>query len=512
MSYPEILIAALVVAGFIVGIRLMQVPAKAIWGNRLGALCMLLAILLTLYYTGAITDFSVWILIIIGALIGIVLGQKVTMIQMPQMVALFNGLGGGASALVAGAVLAFEGADGGYLLRFTALLTLALGMLTFSGSVVAALKLHNLISQKPVMLQSHKIIQSILFTAGLILIIAGTFGGEGASMLIYIIFPALGFSVFGILMAIRVGGADMPIIISFFNSMSGIATAVCALVVVNPYMAGVGSLVGVAGLILTRIMCTAMNRNLLSVLSGIKPDTSKDPVSSFFKEELKEEFKEEAPSFKEEMQNAVDRLSDEEEQALQPVSKQDPTAAGSGESPKPGTKELTVQQRIETACKDIKKAIIVPGYGMAVAQAQQQVFELIKTLEDKGIEVKIAIHPVAGRMPGHMSVLLAEAGVDYDKLLDMDTVNPEFKEADLVIAVGACDVINPAANTAEGSPIYGMPVLAAEEAATVIVCNMDEKPGYSGVDNTLYGQEKTVCVWGNAAETVPELTGYIKEA
>ncbi len=357
----------------------------------------------------------------------------------------------------------------------------------------------------------------------------------------------------------------MPIIISFFNSMSGIATAVCALVVENPYMAGVGSLVGVAGLILTRIMCTAMNRNLLSVLSGIKPSVHRAAQTPSFKKEIQnaverikaqeepnvamgpadEQYKnsETARSAHKELQS--EKVNEEEkvngnenenekekvvdvdsshesgktgpmpgtgEPVTSPALKQAPSGEGTVESPKPDTRTLTIQQRIESACKDIKKAIIVPGYGMALAQAQQQVFELISTLEQKGIEVRIAIHPVAGRMPGHMSVLLAEAGVDYEKLLDMDTVNPEFKEADLVIAIGACDVINPAANTAEGSPIYGMPVLAVEEAATVIICNMDEKPGYSGVDNTLYNQEKTVCVWGNAAETVPALTGYIKEA
>ncbi len=462
IEYTEVLIAALIVLGFIAGIRLMQMPHTALWGNRLGALCMILAILIALRYTGLLTDLYTWLIILCGGALGIILGQRVKMIQMPQMVALLNGLGGGASAVIAGIVLIINGADGFIVFWVTALSALALGALTFTGSIVAALKLQGWISQKPVFLPGHRFYLGALIFGGLSLIIVGTIIRDATFLYLIplLIFIAV---LYGLLLAIRVGGADMPIIIAFFNSLSGIATAICGLVVENLFLAGVGSLVGVAGMILTQIMCRAMNRNLLTVLGGLK--------GSYHS-----------------------KVNNQEEEVT------------TGKEETKAENILSPEEKIASLAKEVQKVIIVPGYGLAVAQAQQQAFELIKTLEGQGKEVKIAIHPVAGRMPGHMNVLLAEVGISYEKLYDMEVINPEFNDTDLVIVIGACDVINPAANTAEGSPIYGMPILSADHARNIIVCNLDDKPGYSGVDNSLYDENNVIALWGNAAETLPVVT------
>lgn len=467
-----IIIAAIIIIGFIIGIRLMQRPETALWGNRLGALSMFLIILLVLYEEGTLSDYSTWLVILFGGILGIIMGQLVKMIQMPQMVALLNGFGGGASAIVAASTVLMytEGINTEtdlFVSRFTGLLALALGTLTFVGSMIAALKLQGRINQKPVLLSGHRFYQAFLLLAGVFLIVAGLYMPQDVYLYLLLLLTLI-FTIYGILMTIRVGGADMPIIISFFNSLSGVATAICGMAVENLVLVGVGSLVGVAGLILTQIMCRAMNRSLASVLGGLKSSVS----------------------FK-----ADDLIADQDEEAQEE------------EEPE---EQLTPEEKIAAMAKDLKKVIIVPGYGMALAQAQHQVAELIQTLERQGKEIKIGIHPVAGRMPGHMHVLLAEVGVPYEQLFDMEVINPEFKEADLVIIVGACDVVNPAANTAEGTPIYGMPVLEVNQAKNIIVCNLNEKPGYSGVDNTLYQEKKVITIWGNAAETVPQVTSLLR--
>jgi H+-translocating NAD(P) transhydrogenase subunit beta len=262
------------------------------------------------------------------------------------------------------------------------------------------------------------------------------------------------------MLAVRVGGADMPVIISFLNSLSGVAAAVSGLALGNLLAAGVGAVVGVAGMILTRLMCVAMNRNLTAVLSGFK---------AYVQAETAEEASEAVH---------MDRL--------------DPS-------------------HVPALLREARTVLIVPGYGMALAQAQQAVKEFIDALGQAGKQVKVAVHPVAGRMPGHMHVLLAEAGVDYEQLYDMAKINHEFAEADVVVAVGACDVMNPAAGTAEGTPLSGMPILKVYEAKAVVVCNLDDKPGYSGVPNTLYGLSHVITLWGDAAETVPGLTRALAE-
>ena len=471
-----ITIAILILAGFIVGIRLMQSPQTALWGNRLGALSMVAAITWTFIATGHGTPNAAILFIVIGGIIGLILGQSVKMIHMPQTVALLNGFGGAASALVVWAALLSYGGEGAAMLFWsTSGLAMGIGALTFSGSIIAVLKLQGLAFRKPVQLNWHgHLLRITILIAALLVLFNVAFMGQYYPILLPLV--ALLALLAGFLMTLRIGGADMPIVISLLNSFSGIAAAIAGLAVENLILAGTGALVGVAGLILTRIMCRAMNRSLLAVLAGFTPGTPEKAIDK----EKTEETIEPGP---ETIEKPVDS------------SEQDP-----GDAKSDSTNDLA------QLLKDAQRIIIVPGYGMAVAQAQNAVGQLAAALEKQGKEVKFAIHPVAGRMPGHMNVLLAEAGIDYEKLMDMDAINPQFDHADLVIAVGACDVINPAANAAEGTPISGMPILNAEKAKNVIVCNLDEKPGYSGVDNILYEQSHVITIWGNAAETIPELT------
>ena len=451
----DILIAAVLIAGFLFGIRLMQSPRTALWGNRLGAMCMGLAILYTMLWTGLLTNPIVWLSIALGGILGLGLGQRIKMIQMPQMVALLNGLGGSASALVAGVAIMIYITETSLLFWFTAALALAIGALTFSGSIVAALKLQGWMGQHPVMLRGHLLLLRGLLFTGIVLILFSTFVYAVPFLFLAIV---LIFFAYGVFMALRVGGADMPIIISLLNSFSGIAASVCGLAVNNGLLAGVGALVGVAGLVLTQLMCRAINRNLPAVLGGFV-----------------------RPACAIKYEPAQENIS----------------AAPAGEA------------QIPHILADAQSVVIVPGYGMAVAQAQSAVKELVNTLESKGKQVKIAVHPVAGRMPGHMNVLLAEVGIDYEMLFDMDTINPQFSHTDLVIVIGACDVINPAANTGADTPICGMPILEVGHAKNIILCNRDPQPGYSGVENTLYEQDQVIARWGDASETVPELTAML---
>ena len=491
-----IFFAALVIVAFLIGIRLMQSPHTALWGNRLGALAMIFAIIWTFIATGRGSFSLALIYIATGSVIGLVLGQSVRMIHMPQTVALLNGFGGAASALVVwSAVLGYAGEGAEMLFWGTSGLALGIGVLTFSGSVIAVLKLQGIAFRKPIQIIGHGHILRIAILLAVLLIIfnmgfLGLYFGQFMTLI------ALLGLLAGFFMTLRIGGADMPIVISLLNSFSGIAAAVAGLAVENLILVGTGALVGVAGLILTRIMCRAMNRSLLAVLAGFTPGAHEKTLPAA---------------------------------GSTPSPKPDtgtPTEAGKAESTtaeNTGTESEKPEEDLEEAApadkisekdlpgllKDAARVIIVPGYGMAVAQAQIAVRQLLDALEEQGKDVKFAIHPVAGRMPGHMNVLLAEAGIDYDKLVDIDTINPQFAHADLVIVVGACDVVNPAANAAEGTPISGMPILEAEKAKNIIICNLDEQPGYSGVDNLLYEQPHVVTLWGDAAQTIPRLTAMI---
>lgn len=441
----------------------MSSPKTAALGNRLGALSMFLAILLVLIYNKIIDLPLLWIAIIIGTVIGYYIAVKVSMIQMPQMVALLNGLGGWASAFIAMVVVLESYTQLGFFGKFTSQLALVVGSVTLSGSIIAAGKLDRRISQQPVIIKGHNSLNILCLIALVCLIFAGSIcpcstKAAGIISLIVTIISLL----FGVLFSIRVGGADMPITISLLNSCSGLAAAICGLTIADPLLIGVGAIVGAAGIILTSIMCKAMNRSLLLVLNGstsIQSTEEQDLSKVTTENEI-------------ELDNVLDRKS---------------------------------------IIKNAKKVIIAPGYGMALAQAQAQVKILMDLLEAQGKDVKFAIHPVAGRMPGHMNVLLAEVDVPYDKLWEMDRINPEFKETDIAIVIGACDVVNPAAITKEGTPIYGMPILRVDEAKNIIVCNKDLEPGYSGVPNPLYEQSNVILLLGNAADTLNNLIDDIKE-
>jgi NAD(P) transhydrogenase subunit beta len=395
-----------------------------------------------------------------GLLIFWRLDAIVKMIQMPQMVAFLNGTGGGASALVALIVLGNAASIDGFS-KATAALALIIGGITFSGSLIAAAKLDQKITQRPIVLKGHTTWSYLILILMLIITVLITFS-PGTVSVGYLIFALIIALFFGVLFTIRVGGADMPITISLLNSLSGVAGSIAGLAIYDPLLVAVGAIVGASGLLLTQIMCRAMNRSLGDILMG------KTSVS----------------------QNGINHESEISE-----------TKSESQSCDAKEKEEVLPEQII----KDAQKIIIVPGYGMALAQAQFQVKQLVDLLEKSGKEVKFAIHPVAGRMPGHMNVLLAEVDIPYDKLFEMDDINPEFKETDAVIIVGANDVVNPAANTAEGTPIYGMPVLAVDQAKYVIICNFDTKPGYSGVDNPLYESDNALLLVGDAKDTLSQL-------
>jgi NAD(P) transhydrogenase subunit beta len=447
----------------LIGIKLMSSPKTAVQGNRIGALAMLAAIVVVLTYNGIIDVPLLWMAVAVGGVLGYIMAKRVKMIQMPQMVALLNGLGGGASALVALVEIFERYQEMIFFGRLTSQLALAVGAVTLSGSLIAAGKLDRRISQRPVILTNHSLISNMALLIVALLVIAASVTNISGIAFISILTAVLAL-LYGILFAIRVGGADMPITISLLNSFSGLAGAICGFTIGDPLLVAVGAIVGASGLILTQIMCNAMNRSLIDILSGSYLNMKSDK-----------------------------KKTDAEEKA---VYVEGPFQA--------------VEKSPREILKDAKKVVIVPGYGMAIAQAQSQVKSLYDTLESQGKEVKFAIHPVAGRMPGHMNVLLAEVDVPYDKLWEMDAINPEFAQTDVAIVVGACDVVNPAANTAEGTPIYGMPVLNVAEAKNVMVCNLDTKPGYSGVENSLYEMPNVHLMLGSAVDTLEELLAKLK--
>ena len=440
----------------LLGISLMSKVKTAVLGNRLSAISMTIAIIITLLHYDIVSVTTVLIIclimVAIGSLIGLYLAKKIKMIQMPEMVALLNGFGGAASAIV-GAATIFT-AEGKFELA-TAVIALTIGALTFAGSLIAAGKLAKLINGRPVKWKAHEFITSSLIVL-MVAVIVITVVFDFPPLIIMLI--ALGLSsFFGVAFAIRVGGADMPITISLLNSFSGVAGSIAGMAIGDFLLVAVGGIVGASGLLLTQIMCRAMNRHLMDIMLG------KTSVVSKTKKETK------VSSSIEESKAKSDR---------------------------------SISEVLKTA----KKVIIVPGYGMALAQAQHLVKQLADNLTKNGAEVKYAIHPVAGRMPGHMNVLLAEADVEYEQLYELDNINDDFKDTDVCIVVGANDVMNPAARDAEGTPIYGMPTLNVDEAKHIIICNYDLKPGYAGVENPLYKKASGVSlVLGDAKETIPIL-------
>ncbi|WP_461364752.1 NAD(P)(+) transhydrogenase (Re/Si-specific) subunit beta [Candidatus Darwinibacter acetoxidans] len=461
MLSPFLVVQILCIGLFIYGIRLMNSPETAVTGNLVGAVGMAGAIIMTMVEAQVLTMGVVWAGLLVGTALGVWLSAAVKMIQMPQMVALFNGFGGAASFLVATLTL-LEGGLTPFTL-FTSALAIVVGGVTFSGSLVAAGKLHGVLHQRPVHLKGHN---SYLFVSAAIMVLS-TLGlvFQVGSVVLHALLLLVFSHVFGYVFTIRVGGADMPITISLLNSFSGVAGSVAGFALPNgALLVVVGSIVGASGLILTQIMCRAMNRHLMDILLGkttMQPGAKPAPQAPQAEQPKHEAAKPQGPSWEERLRSA-------------------------------------------------KKVAIIPGYGMALAQAQLQVKQLGELLESRGAEVRFGIHPVAGRMPGHMNVLLAEVDVPYEKLCELDDINAFLEGADVAIIVGANDVVNPAAIELPDTPIYGMPIVRADLAEQVLVCNYDTKPGYAGVDNSLYNLEKVHMLLGDAKDSLAQLLEIVK--
>ena len=502
MSTFQIILNGVLALMVLAGIAMMSRVRTAVVGNLLSALALLIGVVMTIngLCIGALP--MVCIALLVGALIGGVMARRVQMIQMPQTVALFNGLGGGASALVGcltalGIGLPADVAHPSFV-KITALLAVAIGMITLVGSLVAAGKLHRLLPQKPLAWPAH----GFLTLLWLILTVVGMIFYNWTILqldnCIFLCLTVVASSLFGLYFSIRVGGADMPITISLLNSLSGVAGAIAGMAISDVFLVSVGGIVGASGLLLTQIMCRAMNRSLWSILLG----TTRKPIDSHSSSTACDEHLiqrimdlekkiQELEALVRNLEERVSVLNEQVAQVEQKPAEEAPTAAS-----------------VLSKASDV---IIVPGYGMALAQAQHQVRQLADCLESRGARVRYAIHPVAGRMPGHMNVLLAEADVDYEKLYEMEAINDQFASCDAVVVIGANDVLNPAAREAEGTPIYGMPVLNVDQAPEVIICNFDLKPGYAGVENPLYTREKGVYLeLGDAKETLTRLISEIK--
>ena len=497
MPALQIIISAILAVLVLAGISMMSKVRTAVAGNLLSAFAMLCGIVATLLFAGVVSVWTIYVSILIGALIGSLLAARVQMIQMPQTVALFNGLGGGASALVG--LLSVYG-DTAFV-RFTALLAVAVGMVTLVGSLVAAGKLHRVLPQKPVVWKAHALCTLLFLVLTLAFVVAGAFV-QGTALTVCLVGAFVFASLFGLWFSLRVGGADMPITISLLNSLSGVAGSIAGMAIGDVFLVAVGGIVGASGLLLTQIMCRAMNRKLMSILTGgtMTPPAPQTPV---IEENENEELIRRIMDLEKKIKELEAMVADLEARvkALDGQLNAAPAAA-----PAP-VEEAPTAASVLSKAKDV---IIVPGYGMALAQAQHQVRQLADKLESRGARVRFAIHPVAGRMPGHMNVLLAEADVDYEKLYEMDAINDDFKNVDAVVVIGANDVLNPAARNAVGTPIYGMPVLNVDQAPEVIVCNFDLKPGYAGVENPIYTREKGVYLeLGDAKETLMRLMAGI---
>ena len=513
MNAIQIIISALLSVCVLAGISMMSKVKTSVNGNLLSALAMLIGVVATLYFSGVVSAWTIYPAILIGALIGGTMARRVQMIQMPQTVALFNGLGGGASALVGvlsamGVGFSYEQineiAAKGYqpCVNFTSLLAVAVGMITLVGSLVAAGKLHRVLPQKPIVWSNHSVLTMLFLVLTVCLVLVGTFTeGHPFYCLIGTLVCA---SLFGLFFSVRVGGADMPITISLLNSLSGVAGSIAGMAISDIFLVAVGGIVGASGLLLTQIMCRAMNRSLIKIL--VPPSTPakalpQSPTPNTPDSEYEKQLEQRVMQLEERIKKLEAMVKDLEARVgtLNAQIEAAPAAAAQEEAASPAA-----------VLAKAKEVIIVPGYGMALAQAQHQVKQLAETLEDRGAHVRFAIHPVAGRMPGHMNVLLAEADVPYEKLFEMEQINDDFGKVDAVVVIGANDVLNPAAREAEGTPIYGMPVLNVDKAPEVIICNFDLKPGYAGVENPLYSREKGVYLeLGDAKETLKKLISGI---
>ncbi len=446
-------------AFFIRGLKLLNSPQTARKGNQLAAIGMLIGVVVTLFDLEIVSFEFIIIGVVVGSLIGATLAKRVAMTSMPELVAVFNGFGGGASALVAWGE--FARTTDVTSIDSTGLVTIGLsifiGALTFTGSFIAFGKLQGFISGNSITFPGLNIINIAAMVAVLVLI--GFFTFDPANMTIFWVILGVALLI-GITSVIPIGGADMPVVISLLNSYSGIAASMAGFVLGNNLLIVSGALVGAAGLILTNIMCVAMNRSLANVIFG---SFGGDGVS------------------------------------------------GGGSTDGDKTVRETSADDLAIQIAYASKVVIVPGYGLAVAQAQHIIKEVATKLESRGVQVKYGIHPVAGRMPGHMNVLLAEADVPYDLLKDMDEINPEFNSTDVVLIIGANDVVNPIAKTDPSSPIYGMPILDVEDAKRTVVFKRSLNVGYAGIDNPLFYAEKNQMFFGDAKKSLQELNEALND-
>jgi len=445
--------------GFVIGLKMLSHPETARKGNLVAASGMGLSIVGTLLFYREDVPAMIYGLILLAMAIGTIAGwiaaKKVQMTAMPQMVSIFNGMGGACAMLIG--LIEFDKylVSGEALALLTVLGSMVIGSVSFAGSVIAWAKLNGNM-KKEIRLPKYNILNTAVMIIVVLLVGLIVSGQLNDPMIVYI---TCGVALlYGIMLVIPIGGADMPVVISLLNSFTGMAAAFAGFMYSNKIMLTGGILVGSAGTILTVVMCKAMNRSLTSVIFGAFGGGGAA------------------------------------------------SAAGAGDK---SVRDISISDTA-VLLNYSKKVVIVPGYGLAVAQAQHVIHELETILQDRGVDVKYAIHPVAGRMPGHMNVLLAESNVDYEKLVEMEHINPEFATTDVVLVIGANDVVNPAAKTDPGSPIYGMPILDVEAAHNVIVNKRSMSAGYAGIDNDLFYKPKTSMLFGNAKQVLTDLVNELK--
>jgi len=447
---------------FILGLKQLSNPRGARRGNQTAAVGMVIALLATiplLHFTmaGIIVTF---LGLAIGAPVGAISARRVHMTAMPQMVAAFNGVGGGAAALVAISELLHTGSHPAFQLGFPSIFSMVVGGISFAGSAIAFAKLQGLITGTPITYAGQQVVNALIAVAIVALAIANL---AVASQPIFFV-PLLALAlVLGVAFVLPIGGADMPVVISLLNAFTGLSVAASGFVLNNFALIVAGTLVGASGTLLTTLMSQAMGRSLANVLFGAFGQVRTGTAGA--------------------------------------------AATAEGKSVRSGSPE-----DVGTMLAYARKVIVVPGYGLAVAQGQHALKELADELEKRGVEVEYAIHPVAGRMPGHMNVLLAEANVPYEQLKEMDEINGEFPSTDVALVVGANDVVNPAAHNTPGSPIYGMPILNVDQAKNIVFMKRSMRPGFAGIDNELLYDSKTVMLFGDAKDSLTKLVAAVKAA
>jgi NAD(P) transhydrogenase subunit beta len=455
------LLYLITIVTFILALKFLSDPARARRGNQIGAVGMLLAIVVTWIDIGTTSWWAIAVAMVIGGGFGAVAARKVKMTAMPQMVALFNGVGGGAAMLIALAELHRilpEPGEPKVDISIAIVLSALIGSISFAGSMVAFAKLQELIGGRPITYAGQQFVNGALFIGAVAAGIALVAGVQDEWLLWVTIVASLAF---GVLFVLPIGGADMPVVISLLNAFTGLAVAAGGFELQNNVLIVAGMLVGASGTLLTMMMGRAMNRSIANVLFGAFGQVSAGAAA---------------------------------------------VASGDGG----GSVRSASAEDVAVMLAYAHKVVFVPGYGLAVAQAQHDVRQLADLLEAKGVEVTYAIHPVAGRMPGHMNVLLAEANVPYPQLKEMEDANPEFSRTDVAVVVGANDVVNPDARNNAGSPIYGMPILDVDNAQTVVVLKRSMNPGFAGIENPLFYNPKTVMLFGDAKSSIEKLIADVK--